>query len=46
MSYGGKKKTIVFRKRGSINHPAVPKNVKKKIIERFWSKKIGEGKIE
>lgn len=46
MSWGGKKKTIVFKKKGSLNHPAVPRDVKRAMIERFWSKKMGEGKIE
>jgi hypothetical protein len=46
MGWGGKKKMIAFRKRGSINHPSVPREVKGAMMERFWSKKMGEGKIE
>ena len=46
MGWGGKKMKIAFRKRGSINHPSVPREVKAAMMERFWSKKMGEGKIE
>lgn len=46
MAFGKLKRDKPFRKRGSTWHPAVPGPVRKEIRARWWSKQMGEGKIE